>query len=647
VLRRMSGGVEKTVDTISFKLPPGGQESPGDTNDCPDTSTGVVPAADQFDQLEVQVTSSNGSVSVTGPNCDNDDDADDQAVPTFYLDSAPTITSANNATFVAGTSGSFTVTATGYPTPSFTNAAFPSTGTPTCTPSTLPSGLTFTDNGNGTATIAGSPTPSVTSSGGAYSYTFCVNATNDAGTATQQFTLTIDQVAAITSVDATTFTAGSLGTFTVTTTGNPAPSLSDTCAASLPSGVTFVDNGNGTATLSGTPAASTNGTYSYPVCISASNTFNGTTNTSTQSFTLTVDQAPAITSASAASFTSGSEALMTAGTPGSFTVTTTGNPTPGITNTAFPADGPPFTCTPSTLPDDITFSDNGNGTATIAYSAEDDIDGTYTLCLNASNTIDGTTYTASQTFTLTIDQPPAITSVDNLIVPAGEILNFTVTTTGYPTPSLNDSGFDDCTTTLPSDLSFTDNGNGTATIGGTPSVTNDGGTWNVCITATNGVGSPATQDFQLVITSPTYSLTATNDSSDGVTATLTVNSGSKSFTDFTTTGSAGDESTVTFQTEGTSMYTATLDINWGDLAYCVPYSSTSPPTCSPTSVTYETGSGPVTQTVVACGPSDTVPSGYDWCSENAQYNYVTIDGTEYTNIIETITGSGDLTFNHP
>ena len=70
--------------------------------------------------------------------------------------------------------------------------------------------------------------------------------------ATQSFTLTVNQAAAITSADSTTFTAGTLGTFTVTTTGFPISALSETGA--LPTGVTFVDNGNGTATLAGTPA---------------------------------------------------------------------------------------------------------------------------------------------------------------------------------------------------------------------------------------------------------------------------------------------------------------------------------------------------------------------------------------------------------
>lgn len=90
---------------------------------------------------------------------------------------------------------------------------------------------------------------------------------------------------ALTSADGTTFTIGQAGTFSVAATGGPVPALSDG-AATLPSGVTFADNGDGTATLAGTPAAGTVG--SYPFTITAS---NGTDPDATQDFTLTVAQA--------------------------------------------------------------------------------------------------------------------------------------------------------------------------------------------------------------------------------------------------------------------------------------------------------------------------------------------------------------------
>ena len=95
---------------------------------------------------------------------------------------------------------------------------------------------------------------------------------------------------------ATTFTAGTNGTFTVTTSGYPVAALTE--SGNLPTGVSLTDNGDGTATISGTPAAGTGGTYS--VTIGAS---NGVSPDATQSFTLTVNEAPSITSGASTTFT--------------------------------------------------------------------------------------------------------------------------------------------------------------------------------------------------------------------------------------------------------------------------------------------------------------------------------------------------------
>src|SRR5262249_22790126 len=56
------------------------------------------------------------------------------------------------------------------------------------------------------------------------------------------------------------FTVGVFGSFTVQTADAPTPSLG--YQGSLPSGLNFVDNGNGTATLSGTPATTTGSPFS-------------------------------------------------------------------------------------------------------------------------------------------------------------------------------------------------------------------------------------------------------------------------------------------------------------------------------------------------------------------------------------------------
>ena len=142
---------------------------------------------------------------------------------------APSITSASSTTFAVGAAGSFTVTATGSPTPSLSESG------------ALPSGVTFTNNGNGTATLSGTP---ASGTNGTYSLTFTAN--NGVGTpATQNFTLTVNRGSRVHQRQQHNVYGGfTQGAFTVTATGSPTPSLSESGA--LPTGVTFTNNGNGT-----------------------------------------------------------------------------------------------------------------------------------------------------------------------------------------------------------------------------------------------------------------------------------------------------------------------------------------------------------------------------------------------------------------
>ncbi len=176
---------------------------------------------------------------------------------------------------------------------------------------------------------------------------------------------------AITSVKSTSFIVGAAGTFTVTTTGSPTPSLSESGA--LPAGVTFVDNGNGTAALSGTPASGSNGTYALTFTAN-----NGVGTPATQSFALTVDQSPTFSSSNSTTFT--------VGTAGTFAVTASGVPTPSLNESG-------------ALPAGVTFTDNGNGTATLAGTPASGTAGVYSLTLTANNGMGSPT---SQTFTLTV-----------------------------------------------------------------------------------------------------------------------------------------------------------------------------------------------------------------------------------------------------
>ena len=130
-------------------------------------------------------------------------------------------------------------------------------------------------------------------------------------------------------------------TYTIFATGAPFPTFS-VSSGTLPAGITLTNVGNGQATLSGTPAANTEGPW--PITVTATNADGS----ATKNITLEVDQAPQFTSPNTATFTKG--------VAGSFTVTTTGSWPEPVTlsgGSAFPLAG-------------LTFTDNGNGTATIS-----------------------------------------------------------------------------------------------------------------------------------------------------------------------------------------------------------------------------------------------------------------------------------------
>ena len=118
--------------------------------------------------------------------------------------------------------------------------------------------------------------------GGVYTlFVRCATSTGDRNPDDYPISFSVGRPPAITSVNTTTFTVVTPVTFLVTATGTPTPSLTET--GTLPSGVTFHDNGNGTATLSGPAAGGTAGVY--PITITAS---NGGGAPATQNFTLTV-----------------------------------------------------------------------------------------------------------------------------------------------------------------------------------------------------------------------------------------------------------------------------------------------------------------------------------------------------------------------
>ena len=415
------------------------------------TASGTVPAGITF----VDNGNGTGALSGTAPpfsdgsytlflTATNGSSASQTFV--LFIGHPPVITSGSSATFALGTADTFTVTST---------AGFPG-ATTLAEAGSLPSGVTFTDNHNGTATLAGTPAQSA---GGVYVLT--VTASDLYSSTSQTFRLTVSGPPAFVAPATASFPVGSPGSVTVIAGGWPVPALAET--GLLPVGVTFTDNGNGTATIAGTPPGASAG--AYPVVLTAT----GTGPPVTEAYTVDVTQAPVITSPASASFV--------IGTPGSASVTTSaGFPV----STALSATG--------TLPPGLAFTDNGNGTGRLSGTPTGGA-GTRTVSITASNGAQSTT----QYLTVTVDQTPVLGGPSAATFTVGAHGTATVSAVGYPTPSLAE------TVLLPAGVTFTDNGNGTATVAGVPG----GGTgrsYSVTVTATNGIGVPATGPFTLTVT---------------------------------------------------------------------------------------------------------------------------------------------------
>ena len=191
---------------------------------------------------------------------------------------------------------------------------------------------------------------------------------------------TVNWAPTITSANATTFTVGTTGNFTVTSTGYPDRTYS--IAGTLPSGVTF---NTSTGILSGNAAALTGGTYALVVTAS-----NGINPDATQNFTLTVNEAPAITSSNTVTFT---ETIS-----GSFTVTSTG----------FPARTYALS---GALPSGMTFNTN---TGVISGTPADGTLGTYPVTVTASN---GINPAATQLLTINVWRNVPAATGGNLTTP--------------------------------------------------------------------------------------------------------------------------------------------------------------------------------------------------------------------------------------
>ena len=430
---------------------------------------------------------------------------------------------------------------------SFSQSGALGTATFTVASGTLPTGLTLASGG----LLAGTPTQT-----GSFPITVRVTDTNGCTGTSATYPLSIGQVPTITSANATTFTVGAVGMFTITATGSPAPTFA--AAGTLPAGVTLHST---TGVLAGTPAPGTAG--SYPLTITAS---NGIGSPAMQLFTLTVSKGkstaitltpnpltltpsttgsvtvaltrPAGPAGQVVTLLSSNSAVASVppsvtipANVNSTTVTVTAGTTPGAATISASAPGltggsttvnvgcPTLTVTPPgvttgiiNVPFSQSFSQSGAlGTATFTVASGTLPTG---LTLASSGLLAGTpTQTGSfpitvrvtdtngctgtsATYTLTIGQVPAITSANATSFAVGVAGTFTVTATGSPVPT-----FTVTAGTLPAGLTLSSTG----VLSGIPGP-GTAGIYSLTITASNGVGSPAMQIFTLTVLCPSITV---------------------------------------------------------------------------------------------------------------------------------------------
>jgi YVTN family beta-propeller protein len=352
---------------------------------------------------------------------------------------SPVITSQAYATFSTAQSGSATVLTSALPTATLSESG------------TLPTGLSWNSDG----TIEGSP---AAGTGGYYPIT--ITASNGIPPDfTQSFGVNVDQPIVITSPPTATFQVGTNSSFTFESTGYPTPVYE--VSGTLPAGVNLRSTPAGAFELTGTPAVGSGGVY--PLTVTAV-TFGAEPNV-TQAFTLTVLEAP--------SFSSSAHATFRVGRTGTFKVTAHGYPAP-----AFTASG--------SVPSWVTLSASGTLTGTPPRRAG----GSYHFTIDASNGIGSA---AAQPFTLTVDQPAAITSASRATFRVGRHATFTVRTTGYPAPRLTERG------RLPRGIRFRTGRDGTAVLTGDPAAADKGKTYVITLIAGNGVSPSARQTFRLTV----------------------------------------------------------------------------------------------------------------------------------------------------
>ncbi|RKX20196.1 MAG: hypothetical protein DRP35_06450, partial [Candidatus Zixiibacteriota bacterium] len=329
--------------------------------------------------------------------------------------------------------------------------------TPTFTTSVLPSGATFTDNGNGTGTFDW--TPDYLQSG---TYNVTYYATDDSIAVDSEIvTITVieagNQLPVLASIGSQSTTESVNLNFDITATDiESVPTLS---ASSLPTGATFTDNGNGTGTFDWTPDYLQSGSYDI--------TFFATDDSSEVDFevvTITVleagNQLPQFASLG--------------------TQSSVENTVLNFTISASDPEGAIPYLNNGTLPTGASFVDNGDGTGTFDWTPNYIQSGTYNVTFYAT---DDSLAVDSQIVMVDIvdagNQNPILAGISSQSTTEGVSLSFSVAAVDPDStiPALS-------TSALPNVASFVDNGDGTGQFVWSP-LFNQSGNYNITFYATD------------------------------------------------------------------------------------------------------------------------------------------------------------------
>ena len=241
--------------------------------------------------------------------------------------------------------------------------------------------------------------------------------------------------------------------------------------------------------------------------------------------------------------------------------------------------------------------------------------------------------------TVTIGKAPAITSTNSVSFTVGVAGTFTVTTTGVPKSALSKSG------ALPNGVTFTDNGDGTGTLSGTPT-TGTAGTYHITFTATNGIPPDATQAFTLTVINPATTTTLASSKNpstygDTVTFTATVSFDSSAGT---------PNGTVQFKTDGSALGAPVPVTSCGANKVCATSIGISTLTVPSHTITADYGAdtvflastGSLTQTVNQATPTVNVTGGtfiYDGNPHPATGSVTGVNGSDLGTPTFTYNGS--------